>query len=453
MTRFAFRWDAIFLITIIFLLPIFFFKLGQSSLDNWDEAWYGAIAKNIVRSGDLIHLSWNGAPFTDHPPAGFWLMAIPLKLFGVSEFWVRFTSAICGVLSLVSLYLLGKVLVNPLVGYVSSVALSSATWFLYRARSGNLDVILTFFFLLTLLLGIKSKDNKKLLLPFIFSLGILLLIKTAVPFTIIPALVIVFWGIKFKRVEWILMLLLLTCLIGGYFGYMILTSPGFLAHYLNIGLPGVHPSGFNSDNLFLMKKYLHNGIGKWFWPGIFSIGVGLFLGKKSFLILSIFFLTFFTPFLFSTKGHIWHLIPLYPFMILSFFSVFYLVLNRLLKNKVLVNMIIIFVAFYISFIQIRTSWLQFINIPAYISDEAILSREAGKYTETFYIDGDFGPTAHFYSEKVVKKIANEELREIFNKDKSFVLITGQWRLDKELILASKYRTLKKDRDRMLILKV
>ena len=49
------------------LLPLFFYKLGQSSLTSYDEAWYGSIAKQIIQNGDLINLNWNGLDYIDHP--------------------------------------------------------------------------------------------------------------------------------------------------------------------------------------------------------------------------------------------------------------------------------------------------------------------------------------------------------------------------------------------------
>ena len=76
--------------------------------------------------------------------------AIKILLLGISEFAARVPSAILGMLTLFVTYLLGKELFNRAVGFSSALALSSASWFLYRARSGNLDVFLTFFFVLTI---------------------------------------------------------------------------------------------------------------------------------------------------------------------------------------------------------------------------------------------------------------------------------------------------------------
>lgn len=222
-----------------------------------------------------------------------------------------------------------------------------------------------------------------------------------------------------------------------------------------IGFPGAEVKTDYLDNLKLAKEYLHNGIGKWFWPGIFGIFAGLFLRQKRFYILSTFFVIFITPFLFSNKGHIWHLIPLHPFMILAFFGFFYVVLEKICKKKIIVSLIIFAIGLYFSLLQMRQIWYQFVDIPAYVSDEAILSREAEKYAQDFYIDGgDFGPSAVFYSGgKHVSKVWEGGLPELFETPKPFVLITHQWRLDKYKIEKKRYKVLKSDRDKILVIKI
>jgi 4-amino-4-deoxy-L-arabinose transferase-like glycosyltransferase len=127
------------------LSPLYFYKLGQSSLVSWDEAWYGAIARNIIHSGNLMVMSWNGAVYSDHPPAGFWIIALTESIFGVNEFGVRVGSAIFGIVGLYLVYLLGRDLFSRTVGFASALALSSTYWYISRSRSGNLDIFLTVF--------------------------------------------------------------------------------------------------------------------------------------------------------------------------------------------------------------------------------------------------------------------------------------------------------------------
>jgi len=468
--------DFLCLIVILLTFPIFFFKLGQSSLVSFDEAWYADIARNILKRGDIVNLWWNGKVFTDHPPAGFWLVALSYKLFGISDFSARAAQAISGILTLVLVFFLGKKLFNRFTGVFAALALSSSPWFVFRARSGNLDAILTMFFVLTILLALYASENKKFLISFALSLSLLFLTKTAAPFTIIPAVVIIFWRSRSVKVK---DLILPTCILlgifGGWFLYQMSKDTVFFRHYFKIGLPGVESATSYLDNLALMKEYLHNGVGKWFWPGVISIFVGVFTFQKRFIILFIFFISFFLPFLTSSKGHIWQLIPLHPFMILAFFGFLWVAGDRLsrivevlnekfvkkkdFKNftmalrKPLLDFSIFLIFLFFYYPQVKRNWYEFIDIPAFVSDEAILSREASKFKEQFYVDEDFGPSAIFYSEKNVQQIRNEELQELFGSNEHFILITHQWRLDGAVIPNKEYEIIKKDRDKILIRRI
>ncbi len=441
------------LISLLFLtLPLFFYKLGQTSLVSFDEAWYGDIARNILKSGNLFLLFSNGGIYNDHPPAGFWFIALSEKIFGVSEFSVRFIPALCGFLSLIIIYLLGKELFNRWVGFASAIALPSATWFLFRARSGNLDVLLTMFFLLTLLLALRARKNDVYLMPLSISLGLLFLTKSVVPLTIIPALAIIFFNNKISIQKLILSVLVFLLMVGYWFFTQLKSQPDFINYYFFKGLPGVETDTDYLSNLKLAKEYLHNGIGKWFWLGIFSMFSGLALRQKRFVILATFFIIFFLPFIFSAKGHIWHLIPLHPVLILSFTGAFYVLLEKFIKNKAAINFLLVAVVLIIAYPQIRQSWQQFINIPPFVSDEAILSKEAAKYPYQFYIDGVFLPTAVYYSDKKVERISHDILKPMFLKKEPFLLITYQWRLDDAQISSDKYQIIKTDRDKVLLLK-
>lgn len=444
--------DASVIILLLFLTPLFFYKLGASSLISFDEAWYGDIARNMLKSGDFLNLTWNGSSYIDHPPAGFWLIAISETIFGVNEFGVRLSSAFLGLLSLVILYFLGKELFSREVGFASSLALASSFWFLFRARSGNLDVILTFFFLLTIYLSIKASSEKRFLLPWSVSLANLALTKTLVPATIVLPLLIIFWKTKYSIKDFFWPIFIFLVSFGGWFVYQVMHYPNFLVHYLGTGLPGVQAQTDFLANFNLMKEYLHSGIGKWFWPGILGILGGFAFRQKRFLILSVFFFSFLIPAIFSHKVHIWHLIPLYPFMILAFFGFIFVTFEKFKANKILAGIILLGISIFFSVMQIRQAWYQFIDLPAYISDEAILSREAAKYPENFYIDGDFQQTAIFYSGKIVKKLSHGEILAKFKGYEKFLLITKQDGLELIKDYKGKYKILKTDRDKFLILK-
>ena len=444
------RKDLLIILLLTTLSPLFFYKLGQSSLVSFDEAWYGSIAKNILKSGNTINLMWNGQSYNDHPPIGFLFIAASLNLFGDSAFSVRLPAAILGLLSLSLIYLLGKELFGRLVGFASALALVSSYWFLFRARSGNLDVPLTAFFLLTLLLALYSVKNKRFLPLFSMSLAVLLLMKTLVPFTIFPTLLLIFW--KRKDKDYIKALVFPVLIFISWFIFQLTQDPFFFNHYFLIGLAGVNIQNDYGNNLRLIKEYLHAGVGKWFWPGTLAIFISPFLREKRFIILSSFFVIFFLPFIFSQKGHIWHLIPLYPVMILSFFGLSYILMKRYIRNQVIIGIVILGIAFYFSSLQIRSIWYQFIEIPRYISDEEILSREAKKYPFDYYVDSESIAAAAFYSEKIVTRLRAKDLIPLFNTEKKFTLFTYQWRLDGADISKSSYQIIKKDRDKILVIR-
>ena len=123
--------------------------LSKISLSSWDEAWYGVISRNILKTGDFINLLYNDHPFFDHPPFVFWLQATSLKIFGESEFSVRFPSFLLGLATVYIVYLLGRELFSKSAGFFAGFALFTAPWFLTRSFSGNLDIPLTFLFTLS----------------------------------------------------------------------------------------------------------------------------------------------------------------------------------------------------------------------------------------------------------------------------------------------------------------
>lgn len=457
-------------------LPFFFYKLGQSSLVSWDEAWYAEIARNIINSGNLFNLTWNGQNYYDHPPVGFWLIALGELVFGYSEFGVQVSSAIIGFLSVILVYFLGKEMFNRTVGFCSAAGLTSSFWFLYRARSGNLDVFLTFFFILTFYLAWKGRTDKRFLPFFGLSAALLFLTKTGIPVTIIPALAILFWGMKWNFHFVFFSGIVLFMPIYIWYKSQLAVNASFMDRYFLIGLPGVNVETSYLDNFNLAKNYVHNGIGKWFWPGALGVLGSFFVFRLKYLIFPLFCLSFFIPFVFSPKGHIWHLIPLHPFMIISFFSFSYLVAdlitkwllifkdpkvigkNKLSKYRIrIISAVLIAFALYLSSVQLKSAWVQFIDTTKYKSDEQILSAEAGVQPGEFFIDDDFGPTAVWYSGKNVRQIRDDDLKRLFEKEGqfskvgNFVLITKQFRLDEQGIAQSRYKILKSDRDKILII--
>lgn len=134
--------DLIYL-TFIILFSVFFifFGLGVNHLIEFDEGIYALVAKNILKTGDWFTLHWRlSSPWFDKGPFYLWFTAVFIKIFGLTSFSVRLTSALLGVLGIISVYLLGNKLYSRTVGFLSSIILASSVGYLSYARLGMLDV-------------------------------------------------------------------------------------------------------------------------------------------------------------------------------------------------------------------------------------------------------------------------------------------------------------------------
>src|SRR3989338_11677884 len=104
-----------FLIIAIFVLAfaLRFYKLGQipSSLD-WDEVSLAYNAQSLLQTGkDEFGNSWplSIQSFNDYKPPVYTYLLIPvLKVFGKTEFAIRFPSALAGTLTVLVTYFLVK---------------------------------------------------------------------------------------------------------------------------------------------------------------------------------------------------------------------------------------------------------------------------------------------------------------------------------------------------------
>ena len=124
---------------------LLFFRLGRASLNDWDEAIYANIAREMVRSGHWMSMVWMGRLWFEKPPGLMWCMAVLFKIFGTNEFAARFFPALCGLGLILLMPWFGKLLRNYWIGMLGALMLLLTNEFLFRARFGTMDIPLTFF--------------------------------------------------------------------------------------------------------------------------------------------------------------------------------------------------------------------------------------------------------------------------------------------------------------------
>ena len=96
-------------IIIAGVASIFFFSfLGAVHLFDWDEINFAESAREMIVTGNYSRVQIDFAPFWEKPPFFFFFFFLSMKLLGVNEFAARFPNALCGVVTLISIYLIGR---------------------------------------------------------------------------------------------------------------------------------------------------------------------------------------------------------------------------------------------------------------------------------------------------------------------------------------------------------
>lgn len=431
---------------LLIFIPLFFYKLDWVTLSSWDEAWYGGIAREIVRSGDWIHLVWNGVPFYDHPPLGFWLMALSYKIFGINEFATRFPSALLSVFSIVLLYVIGThISQKKIVGFVAALILGSSVWYLIRVRSGNLDAIFVFFYLLTIYFSIKSSKDMRWFPLVGVAFGCLILTKTLVGVSaIILILFLVFSQLlQMRKNFWFL--------LWGIISFSMVVLPWYLVqmkeyadfityHFLRIGMRNKTLGSYTTINYELPLFYIHMGIRKWYYLWLTGLGyliLSLRFTKKYVLFLILWNIVVLYPFLTSEKTELWHLIPVYlPIALitsLGFYTMFEH--GRALIPSVLMTCAYVLFFFIIFVMQVKTFHKEVYPSSRYIPDDVDITRRLGKYPGNIYIDGDYRPLAVFYSGRNLEQVSRlpdgkKTVRELLlSGEKNFAVAIENWAID------------------------
>lgn len=154
-----YRWTIF--IFFLLLLPVFFGRLGENTLLKSDELQYATYAKEILQLGDWFTMHYNGEPNWLKPPLYFWVEAVLFKIFGASEYWARFPSALTGYATLLLIYAIGVRLYGRKAGFLSVLVLATSFFFLQYSRRAMLDVPIAFSTTLGIYALLRGEENKR----------------------------------------------------------------------------------------------------------------------------------------------------------------------------------------------------------------------------------------------------------------------------------------------------
>ncbi len=416
-------------------------RLDYSSLHPWDEAWYASVTQNLLNNNNLIDLSYNDKPFWDHPPLGFHLMFLSVKVFGNNEFAIRLPSVIFACLSIVLVYLFNKKTINIGAGLQSALILFSTRWFLLRSRTGNLDMLLIFFQLLTFYCLYFSKTKKQIFITW-FIYGLAMLSKSSFSIVLLPLLlaksVVLLKNNSWTKKEILYIIGCFLLPLIPWYGYnsIIYGLPFLNRNLLAVGLRnGSGHISLYGSKLFVL--YFRSMVHKWFYPLVISLSLGILLiKKKEIKYIFGYFFVIAIPLFISGQAAIWHLIPLAAPMALlipQIINELVIVASKRLKAfsflpiwlaNTTITLLIFLIAGY--------SWESYIpelySTNKFSSTPTLLAQKAKEYPGYIIIDefNDYPTTINYYANK-----HTELLRDLPQKSISphlvrpFILITNQ----------------------------
>ncbi len=138
--------------------------LGKVHLFDWDEINFAESAREMILTGDYLNVRINFEPFWEKPPLFIWLQVLSMKLFGINEFAARFPNAICGIITLLVLFNLGRRLYDNKFALLWTLAYAGSVLPFFYFKSGIIDPwfnLFTFLGAVFWIFAIDSKDNSK----------------------------------------------------------------------------------------------------------------------------------------------------------------------------------------------------------------------------------------------------------------------------------------------------
>lgn len=221
--------NLVWLLFALVIVAVYFIGLTIPLLGP-DEPRYAQVAREMFQRNDWITPTLGGFDWFEKPALLYWLQIASYKLFGVSEFSARFGSAIFGLGTILSLWILGRQQSTvssqqsgenkPKSDFANWLALiaASSIGLIVFSRGASFDIILTFpitaslvsFFIFDSMQSHKNaKTQKFYFLPFTFYLfvfyffiGVALIAKGLVgvvfPFAIVAFYHLLSWKFPSK---------------------------------------------------------------------------------------------------------------------------------------------------------------------------------------------------------------------------------------------------------------
>ncbi len=146
----------------IFIAILYFTAIRVDTMDI-DASQYAEVSREMMKSGNYLHVYDRGAEYLDKPPFLFWAGAASMKVFGVNNFGYKFPSILFALLALFATYKLAKLLYGEVTGRMAALVLGTCQGMFLMTNDVRCDTILMSWVIIAVWLIQEWVVNKKLL--------------------------------------------------------------------------------------------------------------------------------------------------------------------------------------------------------------------------------------------------------------------------------------------------
>ncbi len=172
---------------VLFYFPF----LGHVHLFDWDEINFAESAREMLVTGNYTRVQIDFQPFWEKPPLFFWLQAAAMHVFGIGEFAARFPNAVMGVITLLTLFYMGRSLVDARFGLIWALGYLGSVAPHFYFKTGIIDPTFNYF----IFVGIWFLSRRNFLLSGLL-IGLAVLTKGPVGALLAGLTFVCFWAIN-----------------------------------------------------------------------------------------------------------------------------------------------------------------------------------------------------------------------------------------------------------------
>lgn len=130
------------LIAALLILAAYLALAATSTVWGTDEPRFSGAAVNMVRSGNYLYATFNGEVRAYKPIMVYWLMSVPVRLFGPTAFACRFWSPVGAALACLLTGLIGRRLFDERTGLMAMVCLALSPLMIQCGAAATVDAVL-----------------------------------------------------------------------------------------------------------------------------------------------------------------------------------------------------------------------------------------------------------------------------------------------------------------------